>query len=94
MWPYGLGRFGKAELTVIPNRANGCVWTRATMHVHTKFLRLRKPVSVGDAFVAMFPPLEAIQEFKVQTGNYTAEYGGNAGANINVQLNSGTNSLE
>jgi len=45
------------------------------------------------AFVAVFPPLEAIQEFKVQTGNYTAEYGGNAGANINVQLNSGTNSL-
>lgn len=45
------------------------------------------------AFVAMFPSLDAIQEFKVQTGNYTAEYGGNAGANVNVQLRSGTNQL-
>ena len=45
------------------------------------------------AFVAMFPSLDAIQEFKVQTGNYTAEYGGNAGANVNVQLRSGTNDL-
>ena len=45
------------------------------------------------AFVAMFPPLDAIQEFRVQTGNYTAEYGGNAGANVNVQLRSGTNAF-
>lgn len=45
------------------------------------------------SFVAIFPPVDAIQEFKVQTGNYSAEYGGNGGANINVQLRSGTNSL-
>jgi hypothetical protein len=44
------------------------------------------------AFVAIFPPLDSIQEFRVQTGNYTAEYGGNAGANVNVQLRSGSNS--
>ena len=45
------------------------------------------------AFVAVFPTLDAIQEFKVQSGNYTAEYGGNAGANVNVQLKSGSNEL-
>jgi hypothetical protein len=45
------------------------------------------------AFVAMFPSLDAIQEFKVQTGNYSAEYGGNAGASVNVQLRSGTNAF-
>jgi hypothetical protein len=45
------------------------------------------------AFVAVFPSLDAIQEFKVQSGNYTAEYGGNAGANVNVQLKSGSNEL-
>lgn len=42
-------------------------------------------------FVAMFPSIDAIQEFKVQTGNYSAEYGGNAGANVQLQLKSGTN---
>jgi hypothetical protein len=37
------------------------------------------------------PVIDAIQEFKIQTGNYSAEYGGNAGANVQVQLRSGTN---
>src|SRR5579864_5717627 len=38
----------KAEWTVLPNRdCHECVWTRA-MHVQTKFLRLCKPVSIGD----------------------------------------------
>jgi hypothetical protein len=42
-------------------------------------------------WVGMFPSLDALQEFKVQSSNYTAEYGGNAGANVTVQLKSGTN---
>jgi hypothetical protein len=37
------------------------------------------------------PVMDAIQEFKIQTGKYSAEYGGNAGANVQVQLRSGTN---
>ena len=44
-------------------------------------------------FVVLYPSVDAVQEFKVQSGNYSAEYGGNAGANINVQLRSGTNQL-
>ena len=42
-------------------------------------------------YVTLYPIVDALQEFKVQSGNYTAEYGGNAGANVNLQVRSGTN---
>lgn len=34
-----------------------------------------------------------MNEFKVETNNYTAEYGRASGAVINVSINSGTNKL-
>ena len=43
--------------------------------------------------VRMFPNIDAVQEFKVQSSNYSAEYGGHAGANVQLQLRSGTNDL-
>jgi hypothetical protein len=46
-----------------------------------------------NTWLPLHPSIDAIQEFKVQSGNYSAEYGGNAGANVNVQLKSGTNRL-
>jgi hypothetical protein len=42
-------------------------------------------------YINLYPSIEAMQEFKVQSGNYSAEYGGNAGPNVNLQLRSGTN---
>ena len=42
---------------------------------------------------AMRPSLEAIGEFKVQTSNYSAEYGSSAGAVVNVVSKSGTNAI-
>ncbi len=40
-----------------------------------------------------FPFPDALQEFSVQTSNYSAEYGQNAGGVVNVVTKSGTNSL-
>ena len=41
----------------------------------------------------MYPSVDAVEEFKVQATNYTAEYGGHAGANVQLQIKSGSNSL-
>jgi hypothetical protein len=44
--------------------------------------------------VAFVPPAGAVQEFKVETASFDAASGHTAGANINVTLKSGTNSLK
>ena len=41
--------------------------------------------------VFLLPSIDAIQEFRVNTSNYAAEYGNNSGAVVSVQLKSGTN---
>jgi outer membrane receptor protein involved in Fe transport len=41
----------------------------------------------------MYPSVDAVEEFKVQATNYTAEYGGHAGANVQLQLKSGSNAV-
>src|SRR5262249_32869134 len=53
-------------------------------------------VSMGNNranYINRYHSIEAIQEFKGQSGSYSAEYGGNAGPNVNLQLRSGTNQL-
>jgi hypothetical protein len=40
-----------------------------------------------------FPPVDAVQEFKVQTFNYSAEFGHSGGGIINLVYKSGTNVL-
>jgi len=40
-----------------------------------------------------FPFPDAVQEFSVQTSNYSARYGGNAGGVVNIVTKSGTNGL-
>jgi hypothetical protein len=46
----------------------------------------------GASFVAQ-PPPDALAEFKVQTSNYSAEFGHAAGAVVNASIKAGTNNL-
>ena len=43
--------------------------------------------------VGVRPPLDAIREFEVQSSSYDAAFGRNPGAQVNVVLNSGSNSF-
>ena len=47
----------------------------------------------GGNNIAYVPPADAVQEFKVQTNSYDAQYGRTAGGVVNMSLKSGTNSL-
>src|SRR4051812_41094860 len=43
--------------------------------------------------IAYVPPAEAVQEFKVATNSYDAQYGRTAGGVVNMSLKSGTNTF-
>jgi hypothetical protein len=46
----------------------------------------------GTNFIVL-PPVDAVEEFKVQTGEFSAELGRSAGAVLNATIKSGTNSF-
>lgn len=47
----------------------------------------------ANGYINISPPVEAIQEFKVQTNNPSAEFGSFGGAIVNLTIRSGANSL-
>jgi outer membrane receptor protein involved in Fe transport len=51
-------------------------------------------VSIRDSVysrLSISPSIDAIQEFRVHTSNYSAEFGGQGGAQVNISTRSGTN---
>lgn len=49
--------------------------------------------NIGRAGAAYVPSVDAVQEFKVLTNNFSAEFGASAGMIMNVTMKSGTNQL-
>ena len=49
--------------------------------------------SIGRNGIAYTPSVDAVEEFKVKTNNFSAEFGRSAGAIISASLKSGTNDL-
>src|SRR4051794_31896082 len=47
----------------------------------------------GGNNIAYVPPAESVQEFKIATNTYDAQYGRTAGGVVNMSLKSGTNTL-
>ena len=49
--------------------------------------------SVGVGQYTVAPPLDSVQEFRMETGVYEAKFGAHAGAEVNMVTKSGTNDL-
>ncbi|MFB3826258.1 MAG: TonB-dependent receptor domain-containing protein [Bryobacteraceae bacterium] len=51
------------------------------------------PTANGFTGMSIFPPVDAIQEFKLMGSNFSAEYGRSAGSVLNIVYKSGSNDL-
>lgn len=49
--------------------------------------------AIGVGQFTVVPPLDSVQEFRMETGNYEAKFGAHAGAQVNIVTKSGTNQL-
>src|SRR5947209_1223135 len=86
--------------TVIYQRPfdNGAIaqWTiNGGLYESNEFLLDGAPnnAQAGTNNIAYVPPVDAVQEFKIQTNSYDSQYGHTGGGIINVSLKSGTNQL-
>lgn len=86
--------------TVIYQRPfdNGAIaqWTmNGGLYESNEFLLDGAPnnAQAGTNNLAYVPPVDAVQEFKIQTNSYDAQYGHTSGGIVNVSLKSGTNAV-
>ena len=67
---------------------NGLPWSGTTYYMDG--VENREPLN---GFISMSPPIEAVEEFKVQSNSASAEYGAFGGGVVNLTLRSGTNEI-
>ena len=77
---------GAGARSQIQSQVNGVNWSGTTYTLDG--VSNSEPLN---AFINIAPPIEAIEEFNVQTSNPRAEFGTFGGAVVNVTLRSGTN---
>ena len=77
---------GAGARTAITSSVNGVPWSAVSYTLDGVYNA--EPLN---AFINIAPPVEAIEEFKVQTSNPSAEFGTFGGAAVNLTLRSGTN---
>jgi hypothetical protein len=79
---------GAGARTFITSTVNGTPWSGTSYTLDG--VNNSEPLN---AFINIAPPLEAIEEFKVQTSNPSAEFGTFGGAVVNLSMRSGTNDI-
>ena len=77
---------GAGARSQIQSQVNGVNWSGTTYTLDG--VNNAEPLN---AFINIAPPIEAIEEFNVQTSNPRAEFGTFGGAVVNLTLRSGTN---
>jgi hypothetical protein len=82
--PAAAGAQGPLEPSVNGITANGGDWY---------MIDGVRDMDTGNGYITYSPPVDAIEEFKVETSDPEAQYGSFGGAIINVVIKSGTNQL-
>ena len=80
--PFDNGAIASWNINGSPNRTNEFLLDGAPNNAQA-----------GGNNIALVPPVDSVQEFKIQTNSYDAQYGHTGGGIINVSLKSGTNAL-
>ena len=87
-------------LSVSAPQSLGCARAGATMNVNGGQFDMNNFMFDGAYFInpsrntpMNYPPPDAIQEFRMQTSNFTSDYGRDAGSEVSVVSKSGTNAI-
>ncbi len=87
---------GQAHLNPFSNSGISSWSVNGGLNNNTEFLMDGAPnnaYSGRENRIAYVPPADAVEEFKVMTGVYDAQYGRTGGGVVNVSVKSGTNAL-